>query len=335
MQETLRQLRALPQLTALQIVLPTHAHAVALLDGLTPNTAVAALQAVLPLQLRFFSLALENWVGVWFSDRQRDLTRLLFSSLLSAVAVMRQLTELDVRCESYGTPLIARFDALAQLPHLRKLSLFDIVLTDEWIAELKQLSQLRELRTLLSHRELIRLCQPPHALQLEYIDLHDILVDESEMRAVLHLPTLTKLQPKYLRSAAWPLLPGLPLLRRVTIPIGPPLTAERTTLLSTTFSDCRALTELVLNNVDFRDDHGCEAIIEQQTARWTELLASVPQLQRFEVQTEHIPPLLAVLPEHLPQLVFLKLIIFQRSHRRAEELLRLAHPMVQELELKS
>jgi hypothetical protein len=126
-QETMGQLRALPQLTALQIVLPTHTHAAALLDELTPDTAVAALQSVLPTQLRSFSL--ESSVGA--IEPLSDSTQLLFSSVLSAVVVMPQLTELDIRSRSYEMTLDARFGALAQLPQLRKLSVYGVEWTDD------------------------------------------------------------------------------------------------------------------------------------------------------------------------------------------------------------
>jgi hypothetical protein len=69
---------------------------------------------------------------------------------------------------------------------------------------------------------------------------------------------------------------------------------------------------------------------EQQQARWAQVLPSVPLLQRLELCRGASLSLLAVLPTHLPQLVFLKLI----TSMSAEELMtRLAHPTVQKLEV--
>jgi hypothetical protein len=257
-------------------------------------------------------------------------TRLLLSSVFSAVAVMSQLTELDIRSWSYGMPLDARFDVLAQLPQLRKLALYGIDWTDGRIAELKQLSQLRELFTDLASHTLIALCQPPHSMQLECIDLGSISVTQSVMLALLHMPTLTELQPKYLRSDAWLLLPQLPMLRRLTVNPFSVLSNARATLLATSLSGCRALTELELCGIVFEDADGGDATDEQQQAHWAEILRSVPLLQRFTVTTRPALSLLAVLPAHLPQLVHLKL----RTSAAANEVVaRLAHPTVQELVL--
>jgi hypothetical protein len=322
---TLAQLRSLPQLTALELELRSNDDIAALMQRLTFENAVAALQSVLPPQLRSFSLALG--ATVWLDAP----TRLLFSSIFSAVTVMPQLTELDIRSWSYGMPLDARFDALAQLPQSRKLSLYglgNVDWTNEQLAEFKQLSQLRDLCIVLSRDNLFRLCQPPHSLQLEHIDLCNILVDESVMRALLHLPTLTELAPACFLSAAWPLLPQLLLLRRLTVNYFPGLSDVRATLLTTALTGCRALTELSLGNVVFVDRE--DTTNEQQQARWAEILRSVPLLQRFKVDTRQALSLLDVLPVHLPQLVHLEL---RTSAAVSEVVARLAHPTVQELEL--
>jgi hypothetical protein len=146
------------------------------------------------------------------------------------------------------------------------------------------------------------------------------------MRALLHLPTLTELEPRLLLPSAWPLLPGLPLLRRLAAPLGAPLSAALTTLLSTALFNCRALTDLSLPDVSFKEDR-VKASDEQQQAQWTELLCSVPQLRRFKAHALHNPPLYVVLSTHLPQLTSLSL----RSSR--EVIGSLAHPTVKELEL--
>jgi hypothetical protein len=142
-----------------------------------------------------------------------------------------------------------------QLPHLRKLTMDGIRWTRERLRELKQLSQLRELHILIwtsmqllcrrpQEKELLlcgrdELCQPPHSLQLERISLRHLSVDEPVMRALLHLPTLTELDPQSLLPSAWPLLSQFPALRRLTIRFYSQLTMADTTLLSTSLSTCR------------------------------------------------------------------------------------------------
>jgi hypothetical protein len=325
---TLGQLRSLPQLTALRLHLFNEGDAAALVHRLNPETAVASFQAVLPTQLHSFNMSFSPMEKM---DALSDSTRPLFSFVLSAAAVMPQLTELNIRCKTDGKDLHVRFDALAQLPHLRKLSMFGVHWADEQLAELKQLSPLRELHTSMSVDAHIQLFQPPHSLQLERIRL-DITVDERVMHALLDLPTLTDLQPACLLPAAWPLLPQLPLLRclRLCYVDGYGLTTVHTTLLSTALSGCHALTDLTLVLKGFLDENRYDLTDEQQEARWTELLGSVPQLRRLHVCMAFILPLLAVLPPHLPHLAFLKL---STSSLSKDVVPRLAHPTLQKLAL--
>jgi len=131
---------------------------------------------------------------------------------------------------------------------------------------------------------------------------------------------------------AWPLLPQLPFLRRLSASFDVTMTGDRTTLLSTSLSGCRALTDLSFVFLDFVDDEGRDITEEQQQARWTGVLDSVPQLQRFDIQVQGAFPLLAVLPQHLPQLRFLKLGVGLTE--ASDVSARLAHPTVQELELQ-
>jgi hypothetical protein len=312
-------------LTALELELRSNDDVAALMQQLTSENAVAALRSVLPTQLRSFSLAVRATVVL---DAP---TQLLFPSIFSAVAVMLQLTELDIRFQSHGIPLGARFDALTQLPQLRKLAMYGIEWTDERLAEFKQLSQLRELNSNLMFDQLIALCQPPHSMQqLECIDLGSISVDKSVMRALLHLPTLTDLAPACFHSEAWAMLPQLPLLRRLTVNPFSALSDVCATLLATSLSGCRALTELSLGGIVFEDVDRADPRNEQQQACWAEILRSVPLVQRFAVDTRQALSLLAVLPEHLPQLVHLELCT---SAAVIEVVARLAHPTVQEFEL--
>jgi hypothetical protein len=326
---TLRHLRSLPQLTDLQLRLFRDADAVALLRRLTLENAVTKLQAVLPTQLRCFVLLMRSNVPVGEPIAH---SRRLFSSVFAALPAMPQLTELHIGYSNFTVAVEVRLDALARLPQLRLLglSLTMIDWTDERIADLKPLSQLRELHTNLTSTALIKLCQPPHSLQLECIGLDHIRVDRSVMRALLHLPTLTDLQPDSLLPAAWPLLPQLPLLRRLAVTPCFALTAAQTTSLSVSLSGCRALTQLSLGGIAFEDDDGDNATEEQQQACWTEILRTVPLLRRLTAGTRQGLSFLAALPSQLPQLVCLLFLTFSSS---SAVLLRLAHPTVQELEV--
>jgi len=73
------------------------------------------------------------------------------------------------------------------------------------------------------------------------------------MRALLHLPTLTALESERTKSDAWSLLPQLPLLQRLSFWPGEQLTAQLTSSLSASFSQCKALTDLSLRGVEFDD----------------------------------------------------------------------------------
>jgi hypothetical protein len=177
---TLRELRALPQLTALQLNLHPH-DASSLMRRLTLANAVGALQLVLPTQLRSFKIYIRSVIRESSAQAQ-----LLSSSILAAIPAVPQLTKLNLGCDVSSPEM--RLTGLMHLPHLRTLTMFGIRWTDERLTELKQLSQLRELSIDLESDTLIALCQPPHSLRLEHIDLCNILVDEAVIRALLHLP---------------------------------------------------------------------------------------------------------------------------------------------------
>ena len=88
------------------------------------------------------------------------------------------------------------------------------------------------------------------------------------------------------------------------------------------------MTDLSLTDTSFADAPSDE----QQQAQWTELLGSVPQLQRFDIEVQGVVPLLAVLPTHLPQLLVLKLVV--EFTAGGDVIACLAHPTVEELELQ-
>jgi hypothetical protein len=179
------------------------------------------------------------------------------------------------------------------------------------------------------------MCQPPHSLQLESLRT-DIQVGEVEMRALVHLPSLTELDPSLLAPAAWPMLPQLPHLRCLTLFPVDPLSREGASSLSAALSCCAALEELTLQ-VDFCKEDGSDASEETEQMRWSELLHSVPNLHRLNVRTQPTNPrlpVLAVIPVHLPRLERLTLCIYGRSCNDYDAVMtQLAHPTLQQFEL--
>jgi hypothetical protein len=110
----LRRLRDLPRLTALNLTLDDTAAVGYFMRGLSPETAVAALRAVLPTQLRSFSITTGLQMPL---DEQ---SAVLASSFWAALVDMTQLTELTL--EQHSRHLHVRPE-LAGLTHLRKLTL--------------------------------------------------------------------------------------------------------------------------------------------------------------------------------------------------------------------
>jgi hypothetical protein len=208
--DALLQLRGLPRLTALRLTLYDDAAVGQLMDGLLAETAAASLRAVLPTHLRSFSVT----AGSQYSLLGMQ-TATLAATFWAALAGMTQLTELNV--EQHGEHMPVRSE-LTHLSHLRKLTLGPVGHRGDHVAELRQLSQVRELTLLEYHPyRLHRLCEPPHALQLESLSVPSLRLDEETMRALLHLSTLTALEPGFIKPEAWPLLPQLPHLRRLRI----------------------------------------------------------------------------------------------------------------------
>jgi hypothetical protein len=160
-----------------------------------------------------------------------------------------------------------QLDALVALPLLRNLAI-DGSMEGTPLYGLKALSQLRELELEHVHSDdLVSMCQPPHSLQLESLRVSmDAEVGEVEMRALVHLPTLTELDPSLLASAAWPMLPQLPHLRRLTLLPVDPLNREGASSLSAALSRCAALEELTLQ-VDFCQEDGSDASEETEQMR--------------------------------------------------------------------
>jgi hypothetical protein len=297
---TLQQLRDLPHLTALQLSLVDNDDVGHFMQGLSLDNAAAALRAVLPTQLRSFSVV----AGTRY-DLMDEHTYRLASSFWAALGDMTQLTELSFR-QNFES-MYTRPD-LAQLSHLRKLTFGPAGERGEHVESLKQLSQLRDL-TLLDECPLrIRLlCQPPHALRLESLTLTSTRVDEETMRALLHLPTLTALEPHCIMPNAWPLLPQLPRLRRLSFFSPLKLFPEQlASSLCASLSRCSALDDLTLRFVKLMSEDRSSLTPEQEQAGWTALLSSMPNLRRLVVHGDPSDASL-LLPHHLPLLEHLVL----------------------------
>jgi hypothetical protein len=221
---------------------------------------------------------------------------------------LTQLTEL--RIEQYSGYLSMRPE-LAGLSRLRKLTLGPAGQRGEHVADLLQLSQLRELTLLDFQKGRLRIRgQAPPSLQLESLTLA-MTLDYKPMCAVVHLPTLTALDPAFIDSTAWPLLPQLPRLRRLSIRPSDSLTPKGLASLCEALSHCLVLEELTLQYVYFVARNGSELSAELEQAGWAELLGSVPGARRLCVGG-NVDSLVPVLPLHLPLLEHLELS--SRSH---------------------
>jgi hypothetical protein len=290
--------------------------------GLLPGNAAAQLRAVLPPQLRSFSVAVVGRIDL--GDRQ---AAVLHSSFWTAVEGMTQLTELSVVQHSLYRTVRPE---LTQLTHLRKLTLGSAGSSGEYVEALKQLSQLRELTLQdVGDGRVCLLCQPPHSLQLERLEIPSIDVDEFTMRALLHLPTLTALLPRRIIPDAWPLLPHFPLLRRLSLRPGWP-TPEQLTSLVASLSRCASLEDLTFEYVHFWAPNDSLAIHEQERTGWAALLSSVPNLRRLCVNGS-LTNVLSVLPLHLPLLE--ELSLSGGASNDVDCFAAVAHPTIRLLEL--
>jgi hypothetical protein len=178
-------------------------------------------------------------------------------------------------------------------------------------------------------RHIVALCQPPHSLSLQCIQLPSTIVDEAGMRALLHLPTLTSLEASSIRSDALALLCELPLLQRLSFRHAGQEsgTLEWIASLSAALSRCKALTDLSLR-LSFDET----VTDEQRSACWTEILRSIPNVRHLTVTQLSVSALLSVLPLHLPLLAHLSLQCGDKVDGVAL-LVQLAHPSVREIHL--
>jgi hypothetical protein len=321
---TLHQLRSLPQLTKLSMRVEDINAAVALLPG-WPSTVAAATEqliAALPTSLRSFSFRIRS--SVYRNPRCAQFETLGVAILAAAAATMPQLTELSIHHESSWDDV--QLDALVALPLLRKLTITGSFARTS-LCRLKQLSQLRVLHLdCLRPEGLMSMCQPPHLLQLEEL-VADVELDEAEMRALLHLPTLTRLEPSFCFPDAWPRLSQFPHLRRLYFSTHVDLTAaELTAFLSAALARCAVLEDLTLlfNLSRITSEDACA-----QRTCWSILLPSLSNIRRLTVGSFiFLAPFIDVLPEHLPRLEQLTLSGWQSG-----VLAQLAHPTLQQLKL--
>jgi hypothetical protein len=320
----LRELRCFPHLTVLRLTLSKDDGVNHLMQEFSPEIAAAELQVVLPTHLRSFGITLGSL------GQLLDAPSAVFaSSFWAALGNMTQLTELSIK--QYSEHMHVRPE-LAQLSHLRKLTLGPAGQRGEYTDALKQLSQLRELSLYDRHpaAERIRLlCQPPHSLQLEYIALPALLVDVDTMRALLHLPTLTALDPGSIHHDALSLLPQFPLLRRLRFSPCGPLSPHLLSLLCDALFGCKALVELTFIGGDGYTANGNYFTAEQIRANWTALFSSVPNLRRLSVHV-NVTGFLSVLSLHLPLLAHLALSGWYQSDENPYA--SVAHPNIRLLE---
>jgi hypothetical protein len=312
--QALHNLKACPQLTALSLELPNYMDSDKLMQGQEIEQFVNTLTSILPTRLHSFSASL-------------GCDRAFCWALFAALSVMPQLTELSFRT-AYAT-LVLPLAVLHKLPHLRKLGLSSIDWSAALLEEVKQLSQLRELRLHgLGLQGVITLCQPPHSLQLETIELlSGTYLNSTGMQALLQLSTLTALDPGFLGPEAWPLFPRLPLLQKLSVKYYDVLTVDHLSLLSASLSHCGSLRDLSLQL--FLNPEVAE---EQQRAGWADLLRSIPNVRRLAVSHSQLTPMRAVLPLHLPLLEELSLSGWDLPE---VVLPQLAHPNIRQIQLRS
>jgi hypothetical protein len=314
--QTLRQLKDCPRLTALRLVLDGVEDAAALLQRQTPAQLVQALKAGLPTQL--------TSLHVSFS---RETIVTLGVPFCAALPVLSQLTELWI--QHGNEPLDLPPGVLRALPHLRKLRAGYINWNPQLLAEVKQLSQLRELNVFnLQPHDIVALCQPPHVFHLECIAASMASLDEVCMRALSQLPLLTSLEPQLLEEDVIPLLPQLKQLRRLLVDMDDEMPSELVLSLSTALAGCHALTDLSLQA--WFDDNMTD---QEQREHWTNILRAIPNVRRLHVEHPSLTLPLSILHSHVPLLENLSLQC--HGTNPLVFLAQLAHPSVRHIHLRT
>jgi hypothetical protein len=339
--QTLRHLKDCPRLTALDLTVSDYSDAAALMHERGPQLTkpqldrppleygaertiqlwqeevAEALQAVWPTQLRSFVLALGGALSPALCQ--------VFCAVLPA-PLMSELTALSIlrSKESFELPP----GILSQLLKLRTLTLANVNWTPDTLAEVKQLKQLREISLRpLKQRHIVALCEPPHSLSLQCIELPLTILDAADMRSLLHLPTLTSVEAASIRLDALALLCEFGLLQQLSFRHPGQGTLEWTVSLSVALSRCKALTDLSL-----RLSFDAAVTEEQRSACWTDILRSIPNVRRLDVSQLSVSALLSALPLHLPLLAHLSLQCGDKVDCDAL-LVQLAHPSVREFHL--
>jgi len=169
---------------------------------------------------------------------------------------------------------------LQWIPNLSSFTLAGIELKSEHITAIRQLP-LTEL-SVSSHEweveELSQLLQPPSRLRLRKFDLSSTSAGEEELQALLPLADKLKvLEPYYLDSACFSLLPRFRALRRLALGWEDELSEEEPeeiiAALLQHLPSCTSLIELRLCGLDFSG------------SQLQQLLQSLPQLETLELSS--------------------------------------------------
>jgi hypothetical protein len=235
----LRQLRALPRLTALNVIvdgadLENQIHS----PGDSREQCAQLVRDSLPSQLCSLTLGCDGAV----SARQ---------ALIDALPMLADLHTLHLN-------MTADDLNLAPLLHLPRLSRLDLYRPPSLVqcTVVKRLAELTALEANLrfwNRAALLQLLEPPHSLQrLRDLELGPCeTVDPPLLAALLTLPALTEMQPAYVAPECWAALSHLGQLRSLHVGWGESFTAAQQSALE---SALRALPQLTRLCIDLERD---------------------------------------------------------------------------------
>jgi hypothetical protein len=286
----LTQLSQLTELTALNVQLNV-ADVTRLMDA-EGGGALAALQAAFPPKLRELTMSMPT--------AQTAVCQLLLDAL-PAMAGLEQLSLDDAAADQTAEAL--SLEPLLQLPRLTRLKWLIGYLAVPQLLIIKQIATLQFFDPGTDDwlpDQLSAFCRPPHRLQrLEEIKMHNTDIDAAMMADLVCLPALTSLEPHFLASSAFALLPRFPQLQRLSASLGSgddalDQQAERSALLVSALTACPALIDLTLNRGECSESF-CG-----------QLMQAVPRLRALRFETCYLPSLRFL--RHVPNLKRLTLL---------------------------